>query len=291
MNTATSHTSYLNSVFGCDSVITTTVTVYPDYNTNENSTVCSGSSYTYPDGTVSTNIVANESHTSILISAQGCDSVITTNLSIVNSYTETANIQLCAGENYTYPDGTVSTNVVANESHVSQLLSSGGCDSIITTQLSVLPVPLTTVTENNTVLEALQNGAQYQWMDCQNNYAVIPGATQQTFTPATNGNYAVEINLGGCVDTSACLLVATINIDELSSYHLHVFPNPVGEQLEIQSNQSLVHLSYTLIDARGRIVQSSTFEKEGQAIEVSNLEEDQYTLVIDKKARVKFVKL
>lgn len=285
-----SHVSQLLSSGGCDSIITTNLTILPVYNSNETHSVCAGTVYTFPDGSSQT-INANTNHTSVLSSVNGCDSIIVTTLHLLDTYSETVSVSVCAGEDFTFPDGTSVSNVQVDQNHTSNLSTGAGCDSVITTFLNVLPMPSTLVTENNLVLEAAQNGAQYQWMDCQNNYAFITGATQQSFAPTANGNYAVEINLGGCVDTSACQLIATMNVDELTPYHLHVFPNPVGEQLELQSNRPLIHLSYILLDARGRIVQSGTFDKEDQTIHVSHLEEGSYTLVIDETVRVKFIKL
>ena len=66
------------------------------------------------------------------------------------------------------------------------------------------------VNQFGTQLTAEQNGAIYQWLDCDNNYAVISGETNQVFTATASGNYAVEITTQGCVpviDTSTCVHV------------------------------------------------------------------------------------
>jgi len=60
----------------------------------ETITVCSGSNYTYPDGTVETSVTATTSHVSNLQTAvAGCDSIIETTLTIGQTYnlTETIN--------------------------------------------------------------------------------------------------------------------------------------------------------------------------------------------------------
>ncbi|PKP44819.1 MAG: hypothetical protein CVT95_10635 [Bacteroidetes bacterium HGW-Bacteroidetes-12] len=53
-------------------------------NVNEN--VCFASDFTYADGVVSTNITVNENHVSTLTgaAANGCDSVVTQNLNVIN---------------------------------------------------------------------------------------------------------------------------------------------------------------------------------------------------------------
>ncbi len=58
-------------------------------------------------------------------------------------------------------------------------------------------------------LVANSTTAQYQWLDCNDNYAAINGATAQVYKASVSGNYAVEISRDGCVDTSACYSVIT----------------------------------------------------------------------------------
>ena len=75
--------------------------------------------------------------------------------------------------------------------------------------------------QNGTLLTADQNSATYQWLDCANNYAVINGETNQSFTATITGYYAVEITItdacGGVqVDTSSCHLVDYSGIEELT---------------------------------------------------------------------------
>ena len=78
------HTSQLVSQSNCDSVIHTTLTPHPVYLINENDTICSGESYTWPDGLTETNISISQTYTSNLVSSVGCDSTINTNLEVVN---------------------------------------------------------------------------------------------------------------------------------------------------------------------------------------------------------------
>ena len=67
------------------------------------------------------------------------------------------------------------------------------------------------VSQNGVLLTADQNSATYQWLDCDNNYAVINGETNQAFSVSASGSYAVEITFVSCsgtqVDTSMCAYV------------------------------------------------------------------------------------
>ncbi len=62
------------------------------------------------------------------------------------------------------------------------------------------------VSLTGTTLSATQAGnATYQWMmDCNATPTVIIGETSQSFTPASDGDYSVEVTLGGCSVTSTC---------------------------------------------------------------------------------------
>lgn len=131
----TSHVSNLLTALGCDSTVTTTITMDPIYNTSENYDVCENDSYTYPDG-FSEVITANTTHVSNLVTAAGCDSIITTNIAMMLNYSSIENVNACENTNYTYPDGFTEL-ITANSSHVSNLITVAGCDSIITTNVTM----------------------------------------------------------------------------------------------------------------------------------------------------------
>jgi len=110
-----------------------------------------------------------------------------------------------------------------------------GCDSIITLDLTINTVD-TSVSQNGIILTANATGVTYQWLDCDDAYAVIPGADGQSFDPPSNGNYAVEILDGSCKDTSSCHNIATFGIaGQDPELTLKVFPNPGNGDFTITS--------------------------------------------------------
>lgn len=122
------------TAFGCDSIIITNLTVDDVYNITENKGICTGETYTLPDGTI-TGITGT--YISNLISASGCDSIITTHLMVFPTYAVPVTATICSGDMYILPDG--STTGVAGV-YTTNLLSFYDCDSIITTTLTVDPV-------------------------------------------------------------------------------------------------------------------------------------------------------
>jgi len=154
-----SHTSTLVAANGCDSVLTENITVLAISTTTTNSDICPGSNYNYSDGTTANNITVNESHVSTLVAANGCDSVLTENITVLAISTTTTNSDICPGSNYNYADGTTANNITANESHVSTLVAANGCDSLLTENITVLAISTATTNTN------LCPGSNYTYVD------------------------------------------------------------------------------------------------------------------------------
>ncbi len=131
------YTSNLQTIgSGCDSIIITTVDV-GIYNISESVTICSGGSYTFPDGTTQTNITGQLVYSSTLqTAAGGCDSIVETTVD-VDADLITESVSICSGGSYTFPDNTTQTNIMAGTSYTSTLQNQNGCDSVIVTNLSV----------------------------------------------------------------------------------------------------------------------------------------------------------
>lgn len=209
------HISALNTSNGCDSIIVTNVTMIPISNSVVPVTLCIGSNYTYPDGTVSTNIQVDESNTSTLISPFGCDSIIVTNITISTVITASENVSICPGENYMYPDGTVSNNIQVSELHVSQFVSVLGCDSLLTTNITVLPLPVInagsdiTICEGESIILTASGGFSYVW-----NNGVTNGVL---FTPPSGStSYTVTgESAQGCENTDEVIVTVSLGPEAL----------------------------------------------------------------------------
>lgn len=167
------------------------------------------------------------------------DNLILTGENSCSPVTSGVNENVCFGSDFTYADGTISTNIVTNENHTSILTgaAANGCDSIVTENLTVILVDVSTTLNGNDIT-ANATGASYNWIDCNGmNYT---GTTTQTFTAAISGDYAVEVTQNGCIDTSACTNVNVVGIAENSFQLISLFPNPTNENITINAQKSLV---------------------------------------------------
>lgn len=127
-------------------------------------------------------------------------------------------------------------------------------------------------TTSGTTIEASATDVNYQWLDCDNDYAPINNATSQSFTASQNGNYAVEITDGICVDTSDCVAITTVSlVDYQNIDHVSVYPNPTKNTLYIDNAN--IYVSYKIVDIQGKVLRS---DKIAGSINIEDLKQGHY---------------
>lgn len=126
------------------------------------------------------------------------------------------------------------------------------CDSIITVNLIVDTVDITTNVNNNSITANASN-ATFRWLDCANNYTVIPNQITNIFTAISSGIYAVEVTQNSCVDTSVCQPIVVTQIDNNQLLNaLFISPNPTKGVVNVSLNTNYDRLWVS--DISGRIV-------------------------------------
>ncbi|MCP4440329.1 MAG: T9SS type A sorting domain-containing protein [Aureispira sp.] len=159
------------------------------------------------------------------------------------------------------------------------------CDKQLsqTVTVSINPTIDTTVALSGIMLTANQAGATYQWLDCNNNNAPIIGENNQSFTPIANGDYAVEITVNGCTDTSTCQSITITGGEDLPSEVTQVYPNPVKNILNIVANQAIENI--IIYNINGVQVRKMA-DLNGQSIDVSMLENGLYILELTTSQQI-----
>lgn len=201
--------------------------------------IAQGSADFDPSGGVA-NITCNEFSNSFFVKYGQCEGVAIDTVSACGSFTWIDSITYYSNNStasYTIPNGAAS-----------------GCDSVVYLNLSITSVD-TSVAQVSSSIYSNSNNSLYQWLDCDNNYALISGETSQAFTPLANGNYAVEVTTNGCTDTSACIPVTYFGIQENLIDDIRLYPNPTSGTLNIEISGVEKDISMLRqIDLSGRIL-------------------------------------
>lgn len=156
-----------------------------------------------------------------LVSSLGCDSIRTINLSIKPKRTFSQSIRLCKGETLLVGPKIYSTAGIYQDT----LTAANGCDSLITSTLNY-DIPNDTIQAISQSLVAASGQDSYQWLDCNQGFAPISGATNSTFVTTANGSYSVKVTKGNCSDTSECVLVTASGPLISKQPKLMIQPNP-----------------------------------------------------------------
>lgn len=236
---------------GCDSTTTTILTFLPSYIIQNNISICGGDSI-FINGTWQFNSgTFTESYTT----TNGCDSTITTNLTVYLGYYSWMIESICQGDSLFFNGSYYSTA----GNYIFPYTSSTGCDSIVELNLSVNFLPIVSLLIDTTLCE---NGSP---LDLTNYVSPIGGTFTgwgvigNNFDPASSGAGSFTINyaytdLNGCVGSSMDSITVDIcsGIEENSNSAIVLYPNPASTILYLNGlqNQSLV----SIYDVTGKMV-------------------------------------
>ncbi|MGB5025735.1 MAG: FG-GAP-like repeat-containing protein [Saprospiraceae bacterium] len=193
----------------------------------------------------------------------GCDSMVTLNLTIRKS-SDTL-IQMTACRKFGFNDKVYTEG----GKYYIKLRNHKGCDSLIELNLNIIALD-TNITKLGNTLIALDSAATYQWVDCNDNFAAIPGATQKIYNPNKDGSYAVITTIPPCIDTSFCLPIVVTSTINNERQMIFVYPNPATDQLFVQSiNLVSGKLILMIRDIQGRsVIRKVLVKEEGKVIDV-----------------------
>ncbi|MCR4812611.1 MAG: gliding motility-associated C-terminal domain-containing protein [Bacteroidales bacterium] len=120
-----------------------------------------------------------------LTTSHGCDSLVTLYLTIINAYYTDLYDTVCYGAPYTWYDNTYT----GNGTHTHTLVSSDGCDSVLTMHLHQLPVVRVGIDETHncrtgqyTLLASSINSDQYEWWSEPDNGEIASQSRENEIT-------------------------------------------------------------------------------------------------------------
>ena len=230
----------------------------PSLTGNVNNTICAEDSILV-NGTVYD--ANNPSGTEVFtnIGPYGCDSVVTINLTVLPELTGSVTSTICPNDSVIINGNTYNAN---NPTGTETFTSSGPyhCDSVVTIDLMLISID-TSVTLNGNTLTANMVGGSYQWLDCNNNYGIINGETNQSYTALSSGEFAVELIQSGCMDTSAChLITISTSLDPPFKNNIRVSPSPTNGNTALDLGEKYKKVAISLLDVTGKLLSKDVFE-------------------------------
>ena len=138
---------------------------------------------------------------------------------------------LCNGDSITVGTNTYS----ANGTYFDVFQDVNGDDSTVVTVVTILDPIINSITDNITSITVnAPTATSLVWINCSNG-TLADGTGGFTFTPVSNGSYAVIASHNGCSDTSDCVVIDQLGLSEFNMNNLEIYPNPLktGEKLTV----------------------------------------------------------
>lgn len=164
--------------------------------------------------------------------------------------------------------------IIANNGCV----DTSGCVNVVVCSLTA------TTTVQGSTIHAVETGT-YQWIDCATS-DLIANETGQNYSPATNGTYAVIITSNGCTDTSACVAIVSLGIDDNELSDVNVYPNPFKSTIQVSNTPG--NETFELMNPVGQVIWSGM---EINTKDFSSLVKGVYILQITKGSNVRQLRL
>lgn len=251
---------------------------YMDYDTTS---VSACDSFRFDDSTYFNSGIYTKKYTN----TEGCDSFSTIRLSISRTTYDTLYETACGS--FQWGDSLYLTSGVYQNTY--RNATKNACDSIVTLNLKVHPLPDTAITVENNVLTSKAQDVQFQWLDCKEQFKPIDGETFAFFAPKSNGDFALELtSKEGCLDTSFCYTINFNNsMADLRFPVLNIFPNPNDGHFQLQGLSGLKPTQFPLevqvFQASGRKIQKQSIHDNAKDVIFMDLPNGIYFLQITHK--------
>ena len=217
---------------GCYSDTTSSeIIVNESYDISLVETICSNETFTFGPNELNT----TGSYTQNLQSIAGCDSIVQLELTVNPAYSFVIDTSLCQGESITFEGVTMNST----GTYPFNLFTSLGCDSMITYELIVYPIPDSPSVFSNSPLScpgdifevsvASVDDGIYEWNGPNNYYSDTSDFIFEAY-PENMGEYLVSVTVNGCVSPLTLIELDILNIYSFEDTELpNVFtPNDNG---------------------------------------------------------------
>ncbi|MDW3190732.1 MAG: FG-GAP-like repeat-containing protein [Cytophagales bacterium] len=264
---------------GCDSLVNLTLNVNTVYQVDSQLTICENATFVFGDQ------VLNQSgaYEFTFGSSLGCDSTVNLSLTVNPSIESTIDLSICDGETFSFGSQTLSEGGTYSE----LFSSTNQCDSLVNLNLTVINLDASVQNGNGTLTTNQMEGT-FQWINCDNGYSLIDGATSRTFSPDFGGNYAVIISNKGCDVTSECISFSMENpLNVTGSQEIAFYPVPTDGELIVELKDRTFSGEVRISNLAGQIVYQKRFINESKLMNHFHLASGTYILhLIDHSQQV-----
>jgi hypothetical protein len=301
-NTTAMHTIVGGAANGCDSIVTLDLTINNSTTGTDTQVACG--TYMWIDGMTYTSSNTTAMHTIVGGAANGCDSIVTLDLTINNSTTGT-DVQTACGS-YTWIDGMTYSSSNTTAMHTIVGGAANGCDSIVTLDLTInasndagVDSSLTVCMNEPIDFDTLSSlGTAGAWLDFTNTpvsgvvtLSSIPGDYEFSYIVYTSNNCPADtatytITVDGTCDY--------LSVNTESMIDVSVYPNPASSILTIQNSSNATSLKVEMLDMNGRVVllENEVFKNSSNAnLVIDHLNKGIYTLRIYDETSQKLFKI
>lgn len=211
---------------GCNSdTLVQPITVNPIYDINIDTTICSNESYSLGNQ----NLNLPGSYTLSLQTIAGCDSIIHLTLHVNPAYSFVRDTSLCEGESFTYQGQTLNNT----GTYPFYLQTTLGCDSTITYNLIVYPIPAPPILSSNSPVECpgdiinfqadSVSGGTFSWTG-PNNFISSTISNSFSFDIEDMGIYSSTVTVNGCESPNSSIDLSILKIFTFDDFE---FPNVI----------------------------------------------------------------
>ncbi len=262
------------------------------------SSASNGNTWSNSNATPSITVTTSGNYTVTVLGGNGCSSTSAPTSVTVNPSPATPTINadgpltFCAGDNVVLTSSASSGNAWSNSSatqsitvtsagNYSVTVTNGdGCSTSSTVKIvtvNAVPVAGASLTGPITIT-ATPAGQNYQWINCQNNQ-IVTGANAVNFQAGANGNYAVIVtNSNGCKDTSTCVTVSKVSVDELNAdLGLSIYPNPTNGKVSVSLEKG-GFVQVLIYDFTGNLLLDAGKLQDNEVIDLSAFSSGVYLL-------------
>ena len=181
--------------------------------------------------------------------SQGCDSTAYLSLTVIYGTDVYDTVTICDGETYTVANSTYNTTGI----YVDTVISSNGCISTITTNLTVSNPLVATVIQQGLDLGSQVSGGTQPYTYLWNTFS-----NSSSITPNSNGYYwLIVTDANSCVSDTAYYLVDFLSTDvkDLTIDDLVIYPNPSRDIFNISFiSESIQNIEIRVVNMIGENV-------------------------------------